>query len=59
MRNIEKNSIKHLAIQIIAIALIGIILYPIFDLIICKLKIPGPKFNILLTKENRLAAVFY
>lgn len=36
MRNIERGSIKHLVILIFAIAIFGIILYPLFDLILCK-----------------------
>ena len=37
MKNIERGSIKHLIVLIIAIAVFGMILYPIFDLIYCKL----------------------
>lgn len=33
MKNIERGSIKHLILLIVAIAVFGIILYPIFDLI--------------------------
>ena len=36
MNNIEKGSIKYLLILITTIALFGIILYPLFDLILCK-----------------------
>ena len=36
MRNIERGSIKHLVILIFAIAIFGIILYPLFDLILCQ-----------------------
>ena len=36
MKNIERGSIKHLVILIVAIAIFGIILYPLFDLILCK-----------------------
>lgn len=36
MKNIERGSIKHLILLIIAIAVFGIILYPIFDLIYYK-----------------------
>lgn len=36
MNKIEKGSIKSLAIQIIAISIMGIILYPLFDLVCCK-----------------------
>ena len=35
MNNIEKGSIKHLVLLIIMIAIMGIILYPIFDLLLC------------------------
>ena len=33
MKNIERGSIKHLILLIIAIAVFGMILYPIFDLV--------------------------
>jgi len=33
MKNIERGSIKHLILIIIAIAVFGMILYPIFDLV--------------------------
>ena len=33
MKNIEKGSIKHLFVLISAIALFGMILYPVFDLV--------------------------
>lgn len=36
MKNIENGSIRHLVVLIIAIAVFGMILYPIFDLIYCK-----------------------
>ena len=36
MKNIERGSIKHLILLIIAIAVFGMILYPIFDLIYYK-----------------------
>ncbi|MBQ9314145.1 MAG: hypothetical protein IJ220_03970 [Clostridia bacterium] len=36
MKNIERGSIKHLIILIIAIAVCGMILYPIYDLIFYK-----------------------
>lgn len=36
MKNIERGSVKHLILLIIAIAVFGMILYPIFDLIYCK-----------------------
>lgn len=32
----EKGSIKHLIVLIIAITLFGMILYPLFDIIYCK-----------------------
>lgn len=36
MKNIERGSIKHLLYLVIAIAISGMILYPLFDLILCK-----------------------
>ena len=36
MKNIQRGSIKHLILLIIAIAIFGMILYPIFDLIYHK-----------------------
>ena len=36
MRDIKKRSIKYLIILIITISLCGFILYPLFDLILCK-----------------------
>lgn len=36
LKKIEKNSIKYLIFLIVALALCGMILYPIFDLILCK-----------------------
>ena len=36
MKNIERGSIKHLILLIIVIAVFGMILYPIFDLIYYK-----------------------
>lgn len=36
MKNIERGSIKHLILLIIAIAVFGMILYPIFDLVYYK-----------------------
>ena len=36
MKNIERGSIKHLVILVIAIAIFGMILYPIFDLVYCN-----------------------
>lgn len=36
MKNIERGSIKHLILLIIAIAVFGMIFYPIFDLIYDK-----------------------
>ena len=36
MKGIERGSVKYLIALIIAIAIFGIILYPLFDLIICK-----------------------
>ena len=32
----EKGSIKHLIVLIVAISIFGMILYPLFDIIICK-----------------------
>lgn len=43
MKNIEKDSIKYLAILIITYVIMGLILYPLFDLIYCKL-ITNTKF---------------
>ena len=37
MKNIDKNSVKYLIILIVTCALFGIILYPLFELIFCKL----------------------
>ena len=36
MKNIERGTIKHLVILIIAVAICGMIIYPIFDLFLCK-----------------------
>ncbi len=36
IKNMEKGSIKYLIIMIILISLFGMILYPLFDLILCK-----------------------
>ncbi len=36
MKKTEKGSIKQLAIQILTIAIAGMILWPFFDLIVCK-----------------------
>ena len=36
MKNIERGSIKYLVIIIIAVAVCGVVLYPLFDLILCK-----------------------
>jgi len=36
MKPIERGSIKHLVVLIIAIAICGMVLYPIFDIILCK-----------------------
>ena len=37
MNNIEKDSVKYLIVLIIAVALCGMLLYPIFDLVYFKL----------------------
>ena len=37
MKKIEKGSISHLILLILFISLFGMILYPIFDLILCNL----------------------
>ena len=37
MKNIERGTIKYLVILIIAVAVCGMILYPLFDLIYYKL----------------------
>ena len=36
MKNIERKTIKYLVVLIIVVSLCGIILYPLFDLILCK-----------------------
>lgn len=36
MRNVKFGSMKHLVIQIVAICVVGIILYPLFDLVLCN-----------------------
>ena len=36
MKNIEEGSIAHLVAQIVAIAVFGVILYPLFDFLLCK-----------------------
>ena len=36
MKNIEKGSVKYLIMLIIVISICGIIIYPLFDLAICK-----------------------
>lgn len=36
MKNIERGTIKHLVILIIAVALCCMVLYPLFDLVLCK-----------------------
>lgn len=36
MKNIERGSLKYLFILIISVAVCGVILYPLFDLILCK-----------------------
>ena len=36
MNNIESGTIKYLIILVITISLFGIILYPLFDLLLCK-----------------------
>jgi len=36
MKNIENGSIKHLVVLIVAIAIFGMILKPLFDLVLCK-----------------------
>lgn len=37
MKKIEKGSTKHLIVLICAIAIAGIILYPLFDMVFCAL----------------------
>ena len=37
MKNIEKGSVKHLIISIVIYIVMGLILYPIFDILYCKL----------------------
>ena len=36
MKDIERGTIKHLVILIITISIFGMIIYPLFDLAICK-----------------------
>lgn len=36
MRNIERGTMKYLVVLIIAVAICGMILYPLFDFILCK-----------------------
>ena len=36
MKNIERGTIKYLVVLIIAVAVCGIVLYPLFDLVLCK-----------------------
>ena len=36
MKNIKRGTIKHLVVLIISVALCGIVLYPLFDLVLCK-----------------------
>ena len=36
MKNIERGTTKYLVALVVAIALCGMILYPLFDLILCK-----------------------
>ena len=36
MKNIEIGTIKHLVILIITISICGMIIYPLFDLLLCK-----------------------
>ena len=36
MKNIERGTIKYLVVLIITVVLFGLILYPLFDLVLCK-----------------------
>ena len=36
MKNIERGSKKYLFFLIVAVAICGMVLYPLFDLILCK-----------------------
>lgn len=36
MKNIEKGTIKYLVVLIITISICGMIIYPLFDLVLCK-----------------------
>ena len=36
MKNIERGTIKYLVVLIVVVAVCGMILYPLFDLIFCK-----------------------
>ena len=44
MKNIERGSKKYLIFLIVSVAICGIILYPLFDLIFCKF-ITNSDFN--------------
>ena len=37
MKNIERGTIKYLIVLIVAVAVCGFILYPLIDLLFCKL----------------------
>lgn len=36
MKNIDKGSVKYLILQILTIDIFGLILYPLFDFLLCK-----------------------
>lgn len=44
MKKIEKGSVTYLILLIISVAIFGIILYPLFDVILCKF-ITNSKFT--------------
>ena len=44
MKNIERGTIKYLIFLIIAVAVCGMILYPLFDFVLCKF-ITNSKFD--------------
>ena len=44
MKNIKRGSIKYLIVLIVAVIVFGVILYPLFDFILCKF-ITNSKFE--------------
>ena len=54
MKDIERGTIKYLVIVIVAVSLCGMILYPLFDLILCKLITKSEfTYSILNHKSNQ------